>query len=116
MARFCSEPGCKGVAKRGSFCPLHAQDNYRTRRERNRENPATRRWYGWTAWKRLRIWKLNRNPLCEEPGCTKPATDIHHVDGTWRENGPGAWSLFMTRENLEALCHEHHSARTIKEH
>jgi len=119
MARFCTEPGCNGVASEGRFCPAHAADNYERRRDRQRENPLTRSWYGLACWKSptrgLRFWKLCQNPICEKCNRRK-ATDVHHKDGSWREGGPGAWEKFMDRNNLEALCHECHSAETVKEH
>lgn len=128
MKRFCQEPGCSAVAQDGKFCPTHAKDNYQARRreqaDKQRTNAETRRWYKLAAWTSpkygLRVWKLMQTPMCEaidddgQP-CRKRATDVHHVDDTWREGRPGAWSLFMTRENLMSLCHEHHSEITAKE-
>jgi hypothetical protein len=123
--RFCSEPACNGVAPEGRFCSKHTADNYERRRDRHRENPTTRSWYGLACWKSptrgLRFWKLCQDPMCEEIDddslpCRRHATDVHHKDGSWREGGPGAWSKFMDRKNLKSLCHEHHSAITAKEH
>jgi 5-methylcytosine-specific restriction protein A len=116
VARFCNEPGCNNVAEHGAFCEPHTADNYRLRRQRladeHRSNPATRRWYGLKAWRQLRFWKLCQNPICEI--CERlAATDVHHTEGSWRDTGN--WELFMTREKLQALCHECHSRVTAKE-
>jgi hypothetical protein len=35
------------------------------------------------------------------------------MDGSWKISGD--WRLFIDQENLEALCHQHHSAITIQE-
>jgi|SRR5208282_207845 len=118
IARCCAEPGCNGVAHDGRFCALHAKDNYASRRDACRENPETRGWYSRKAWcgkYGLRLWKLRENPVCEKCG-REAATDVHHKDGSWREGGAGAWDKFMSRSNLEALCHSCHSEITAKEH
>lgn len=62
------------------------------------------RGYGGT-WKRLRLMVLHRQPICGEPGCNQPAEDVHHVDGNPRNN---------LMENLQGLCHRHHSMLTRK--
>ena len=38
--------------------------------------------YNTKAWQRLRVWKLNKDPLCEEcllQDRTTPAVDVHHM-------------------------------------
>lgn len=52
---------------------------------------------------------LAEQPLCEEclaEGVLKPATDVDHKDGNVKN---------MARQNLQPLCHEHHSRKTVKE-
>jgi 5-methylcytosine-specific restriction protein A len=55
------------------------------------------------AWQRIRDEYLTYHPLCER--CRETATDVHHKRGI--EAGHG-WN------NLEALCHKHHSEETAK--
>jgi hypothetical protein len=108
---FCAEPSCVGLAATGKWCPLHITDNYEKRR--NAARPELDKWYGKRAWGRVRAYKLRRFPMCEKEGCDRPATDVHHMDGSWKISGD--WRLFIDQENLEALCHQHHSAITIQE-
>ncbi|HUS47474.1 MAG TPA: HNH endonuclease signature motif containing protein [Phycisphaerae bacterium] len=81
------------------------------RRYKTNAPPRTKtaaRGYGgrWQRWAKM---ILRRRPLCEEPrGCTRAATDVHHKI-------PLAQGGDNSEENLEALCHEHHSARTARE-
>jgi hypothetical protein len=109
MSEFCREPGCFCIAKTGKFCDKHKMDNYLRRAIR----PERDAWYGLAAWRGkngLRLYKLRRNPMCEFEGCTKPATDVHHKDSSWKESGN--WRLFIDLKNLESLCHGHHSEIT----
>jgi hypothetical protein len=113
VANFCAEPACNGIAQTGKFCPAHVADNYLKRK--NAARPARDDWYGRAAWRGpygARGYKLRNTPICEKPGCNKPATDVHHKDDSWKTTGN--WRLFIDQNNLEALCHEHHSEETMK--
>jgi 5-methylcytosine-specific restriction protein A len=71
---------------------------------------AAKRGYG-SHWQRLRITVLNEEPLCrrcEAKGLTVEATDVDHIT-------PRARGGTDDRSNLQALCHECHSAKTAKE-
>lgn len=62
------------------------------------------------AWQRLRASVLRGEPLCRHctaEGKTVPATDVDHRDGNPGNNEP---------ENLQPLCHEHHSRKTARDH
>jgi hypothetical protein len=110
---FCSENGCVGIAVTGKFCPLHVNDNYLKRR--NAARPELDAWYDRAAWRGpygARGYKLRHDPICETVGCGKPATDVHHKDGSWKITAN--WRLFIDQNNLMSLCHECHS-RTTKE-
>ena len=74
--------------------------------ERDRGSPS-KRGYG-RRWQHLRHWFLKRHPICEWPGCTLPATDVDHIKPK-RRGGLDA------SENLQALCHAHHSVKTAEE-
>jgi 5-methylcytosine-specific restriction protein A len=117
--KFCSEPGCTGVARAGSFCDRHKSDNYRTRREAESAEP-------WQGWYRLRYWRRGSkmflrsdggaHAICEatdrETGerCTRIATEVDH-----KVPHRGDWNLFADWKNWQGLCHKHHSAKTAKE-
>lgn len=42
-----------------------------------------------------------RDPMCEWPGCDKPAVEVHHVVKT-RDGGDDSF------ENLRSTCRKHH--------
>ncbi len=65
------------------------------------------RGYG-ARWRKLRAWYLARHPLCEWPGCEQPATDVDH-------RVPRARGGSDQPSNLQALCHRHHSRKTVLE-
>jgi 5-methylcytosine-specific restriction protein A len=63
--------------------------------------------YDTRAWRdRIRPSKLRRNPVCEEAGCGRPATEVDHANGNPSDNSP---------ENLRAYCKAHHSEKTARE-
>jgi hypothetical protein len=109
---FCAEPGCLGLAAKGKFCDAHKKENYLGRRVR----PENDRFYSLAAWRGpfgARGYKLRNSPLCEQVGCDKVATDVHHKDSSWKATGD--FREFINQENLMSLCHEHHSEITLKE-
>lgn len=65
---------------------------------------AAARGYG-RRWRRLRAWYLARHPICELAGCLDPATDVDHIVAKARGGGDEL-------NNLQALCHRHHSQKT----
>lgn len=68
---------------------------------------SSARGYG-AQWRNLRRLKLNRNPMCEQPGCTEVATDVDHIIA----RSKGGEDMM---ENLQSLCHSHHSRKTALE-
>jgi len=106
---FCSEPGCAGIAKTGKWCENHQKDNYE--RRRNAARPEFDKFYNRAAWAVVRGYKLRHAPMCEFEGCSLPATDVHHVNDEWKEKGE--WREFINQQNLQSLCHAHHSKITI---
>lgn len=99
---YCTDfPRCKKKTSSGrcSSCRSDAE---------RRRGSAAKRGYG-RAWERIRRNYIERNPVCERPGCWLRATDVNHKDGKGPlgDNSP---------ENLEALCHGHHSEETARHH
>ena len=73
-------------------------------RPRDERPSPSRRGYG-RRWRRLRLMQLSRHPLCATcygMGFTTPATDVHHRVPLSQGGQNGL-------ENLESLCHIHHS-------
>jgi len=70
---------------------------------------ARKKLYNSAAWKRCRALALRRSPLCPrclENGFTVAAKDVHHVKDLAEGGAP------LDLDNLETLCHEHHSMVT----
>ena len=115
IIRFCSQASCTGLAKNGArVCEKHTVNNDQANTKRVQNRREVNKWYNKRLWRdRLRPMKLRHNPMCEIEGCTRPATDVDHRDPSWKETKN--WDAFTSMENLQSLCHEHHSAKTLKE-
>ena len=110
LAHPCAQPGCPALVRRGSRCPAHDPNRKR--------GSSTAQGYG-RDWRRLRAAFLAANPLCGaemEPHpvtqamgyCTRPATDVDHITPR-SKGGTDDW------DNLQSLCHRHHSAKTARQ-
>jgi hypothetical protein len=113
MSRFCAGPGCTAITPSGRFCEkcrvVEAKRQAAAR-------PELDSWYSRAAWRGsygARGYKLRNSPMCEIEGCGKWATDVHHKDSSWKSTGD--WRSFIDQNNLQSLCHEHHSEITMKE-
>ena len=58
------------------------------------------------AWLRIRAYILNRQPMCQAPGCKQPATEVDHIDGRSEHLHD------YRHENLQGLCKPCHSSKT----
>ena len=61
-------------------------------------------------WRALRKLVLQRNPVCCEPNCYQPATEVDHIYSV--RDRP---DLRLAEFNLRPYCKSHHSRRTAKE-
>ena len=81
--------------------------------EQRRGNYDVRRWYRTAAWRHVRERVLREEPFCPEceaeTGRVVENTDVHH-----KRKHYGDRRLFFARENLEGLCHAHHSRHTAR--
>lgn len=106
--RPCRHPGC-AVLSRDGWCPAH-----KPRPAARRESAAWNSWYSLPIWTReLRPAQLLREPFCREcarRGLRVRATDVDHV-----QDHKGNWTLFISENNLESLCHSCHSRKTMRE-
>ncbi|WP_455387617.1 HNH endonuclease signature motif containing protein [Petrachloros mirabilis] len=112
--RPCSRPGCPNLTKSGRCNSCKAKSGGEQRlapwraREQKWRNSA--RWRGENG---LRQRQLKREPLCREcvsEGRIEPATDVDHVIAAH-----GDPKRFWNINNLQSLCHSHHSRKTASE-
>lgn len=95
-------PGCKTtlIAAPARVCADCARAYDQAR------GSAAARGYG-RAWRRRRLAVLREQPMCTEPGCTLPALDVDHRLAKSKGGSED-------RNNLSPVCHQHHSAKTVK--
>jgi 5-methylcytosine-specific restriction protein A len=98
---YCTAPRCKNKTASGRCRSCGSE----TERERG---SAAKRGYD-REWLKIRDAYLYRHPVCERDLCNELATDVHHRDGA----GPRGDN---SDDNLEALCHSHHSQITAREY
>jgi len=101
----CNKPGCPTLTTT-RHCPAHTQQQRRVSDSR-RPNSRAR---GYDAkWEATRADHLTLEPWCQHPHCTRPATDVDHIDGLGPLGPRG-----HDHDNLQSLCHPHHSAKTAR--
>ena len=96
----CLEPGCAGLAYKGSRCAVHVRAV-----DARRPNAAARG-YCSARWQNLRLLVLHRDPVCMT--CKRPATEVDHVVSK-ADGGED------TMKNLQGLCKRCHSRKTARE-
>ena len=72
-----------------------------------RNNGEMRQFYNSKAWRSLRNYKIQLNPLCEiceTKGLTEPGKEIDHIQAI-RDNGP-----MLSLGNLQTLCRSCHAS------
>jgi len=80
--------------------------------ENSEKRQERKKWYGNQKWRKLRIQKLQDQPLCE--ACEKnnkvtAAVDIHHMQSFMStEDEELKYQLFYAYDNLMSLCKECH--------
>ena len=103
----CTLPGCPTISPRSGRCPQHrrAQELAQPSRIDGRHD-----FYTSTTWRTLRASVLHQHPTCQHPDhCNNPATDVDHIQPI--SHGGSR----LDRDNLQALCHPHHSQKTAHE-
>ena len=123
----CRQFGCKErVEPSIGYCDKHLWESKRykkqyispeAKKERNRRVKENRTdkdvapFYSTPAWRNLRKLKLHENPLCERcqaEGRVTVATIVHHKE--YIRDGGDKLPLL---EQLESLCHSHHSREHV---
>ncbi len=70
---------------------------------------ADKRFYASAAWIRLRDYKLQCDPLCQERDCREVASHVHHVKP--RKQFP---ELALDLDNLKSLCQSCHNKQEVR--
>jgi len=117
MKSPCRHPGCPSLVKGTGYCEEHKADEQQFRRDYERKrksDPAlarAARLRSSTRWQRVRLQKLARDPLCEDPfgdhqreGETQPGQQVHHVEGVATRP-----DLAFTLSNLQTVCTRCHA-------
>jgi len=60
-------------------------------------------------WRALRGSMLKHNPICAEPGCGQPSTQVDHI--LTRRLAP---ERELDRANLTCLCASHHARKSAR--
>lgn len=112
--RPCAVYPCPNLARVGGYCPEHAaaRQRDRDRARASQQGTSSQRGYG-SKWRIIRAQFLSKHPLCCDPdrrhvGRVEVATDVDHILPRAR-GGSNRW------ENLQALCHACHSAKTVRD-
>lgn len=101
--RYCAEAGCTVRVVRGR-CPEHAI----VRVESARPDLEVRRWYRTERWTRVRRAVIvDAVCTCAACGVVTLRMEVDHV-----VPHKGSPALFWDRANLQALCHDCHTAKT----
>jgi len=107
--RPCAQPGCPALVGRGErYCQAHQAAQRRAYDDKR--GSAASRGYG-ARWRRYRLMCLRRHPLCQAPGCTRPAECVDHIVPVSGADDPGFWIV----SNHQGLCLRCHSAKTAAE-
>ena len=113
--RPCAAPGCHRLTL-DRYCSKHKPEHNAQREAAaktmhkiyNKGRDDIDRFYGSSAWRKLRNLFIERNPLCvrcEAEGVSRPATVADHIK-PMREYP----ELALDTNNLRALCHECHNS------
>lgn len=102
----CNKSCCNTLISINSkYCDKHQHYYSRKYDKQRMTNKLTREYrlfYQSKAWRDLRSYKLDKNPLCEKcllQGKSTIATDVHHIDDVFNH-----WNERLKIDNLEALC------------
>lgn len=100
--RLCVTPGCPNVAVTRGRCRDHSSRPPRGPRIYDRKR--------WTILRRAVLYEESLCRACLAQGKETIATLVDHMIPL--EDGGAPWD----RDNLQPLCHEHHSVKTAEEH
>lgn len=101
--RVCRGVGCRATTTApDGFCDVHRR-LWRQRQDAQRPG-ARQRGYD-AAWEATRARILARDPICTEPGCGEPSTEVDHRIAKRRGGSDDD-------ANLRGMCRCHHSRKT----
>lgn len=78
--------------------------------------PWAKQFYDSALWKKQRKYILERDHhTCTEPGCHRPATEVHHITELTEQNVSDV-HISLAESNLRSLCHDCHTRITKEMH
>lgn len=115
LKRLCKAPGCNGLAEFPErYCSKHM---YLKRRDEERREaflsgkdytPQYVELYNDPKWRQMKKKHLQEEPYCRY--CGAKATEVDHIVAH-----RGDVNLFFDEDNLQSLCSECHSKKTMNE-
>jgi 5-methylcytosine-specific restriction enzyme A len=104
--RACTQPGCRAFTVfRSDFCEAHQTKDSGDARFRTRR-PEYKKLYNKKSWEQLRIYVLNRDPICKI--CNREGSYIaDHI-----KDHKGDPLLFFDRNNVQGVCKPCHDKKT----
>lgn len=76
----------------------------------------SKQFYNSSHWQKQRIYILQRdNFMCTEPGCRRPAEEVHHIIELTEEN-INDLNICLNENNLRSLCGQCHKRITKEMH
>lgn len=116
--RLCTYGGCQTTVivnendNTPPRCPRHAHTFTPKKVYHSHQFHKARYFYNTTEWRKLRDWKIRKNPLCEHcdsHGRITPATEVDHIVEI--EDGGSK----TDPDNLQSLCKACHRKKTGEE-
>ena len=108
----CSTPMCAGMATKGTRCSACTQEA-RTTYTQTEERQTLNKFYQGKVWRSISKAFRRRYPVCAHcmaAGRATPADMVDHIIPVRVQ-----WGLRHDPNNLQALCHPCHNAKTAKD-
>lgn len=113
MKKLCTYPSCRTVVDvMHDDSPRCSKHQHKKQVQQHQVDESGKYIYHTPRWRRLRLQKLSHEPLCEHckmEGVYKTADMVDHI----KEISDGGEPYDIN--NLQSLCHKHHSKKTGKE-
>jgi len=111
MRTFCCNPGCRNIVERGRC--RHCQRDKGKQQRKKKKNKERQTFYNSGAWKQIRQYHIDGNPLCVHCLTYEQLTPAQQVDHKQqRSKRP---DLEFDPDNLQSLCAKCHGSKSKRE-